>query len=428
MFSWLNVVAQGQHGFVLSKLHYVMKVRVFIAMSRVLPSFPWHSLFLWMRRVVALLAFASGKLQADDQILHPFCGIRLITRTETSPRSLIMHIAQIDLKAPGIRFKLTPPGGTRDTVRQTVLDFLNQEHAQLAVNAHFYWPFATVDTNANLAGLAVSEGLLYSPFEPQPLELGFLNQSYAIVPFGPALNIDRFNRASLVHRDPGSSDNRHVKEHVSLWNTFSGSAQIICDGTKSIPTYSGPNRQLNPGNGYSEETSWYDYLRARSVIGLTRDNQTLLLFTVDETGGSQGMTVGEVADLLICDYQVYNAINLDGDGSTSMAIEDPVTGTGRLFNRTSDGLQGRAVGSALAVFAQPLCDPIARLAIFPSGKDQISVSWPLALTSWTLERAATAAPGQWIRMDAVPQPVGGFLQVLLPCPPFQSFYRLVPSP
>jgi len=41
---------------------------------------------------------------------------------------------------------------------------------------------------------------------------------------------------------------------------------------------------------------------------------------VDNAGGSRGMSVGEVADMLIHDYGVYNALNLDGGASTGLWV------------------------------------------------------------------------------------------------------------
>jgi exopolysaccharide biosynthesis protein len=121
---------------------------------------------------------------------------------------------------------------------------------------------------------------------------------------------------------------------------------------KSIPKYSGPPPVLNPISGYSDSNSWYSLTnKARTVIGLTQDNKTLVLFTVDAAGGSIGMAVGEVADLLISDYDVYNALNLDGGGSTTLAMEDPPTHVGQIMNVPADNPLGRAVGSNLAVFA-----------------------------------------------------------------------------
>src|SRR5436305_1195947 len=101
-----------------------------------------------------------GVAQAETATTHPHLGITYIIRAETSPRPLRMHIVVIDLSVPGIAFKLTPPGGTRETVRQTTLDFLNQEHAQVAINGHFFLPFPSDDTNANVVGFAASGGVL----------------------------------------------------------------------------------------------------------------------------------------------------------------------------------------------------------------------------------------------------------------------------
>ncbi len=104
---------------------------------------------------------------------------------------------------------------------------------------------------------------------------------------------------------------------------------------------------------YSNANSWYGVATARTAIGLSRDNRTLTLFTVDVRGGSRGMHVNEVADVLVRDFGVWNALNLDGGGSTSLAMVDPVTGVAALVNASSDNPAGRAVGSSLAVFARP---------------------------------------------------------------------------
>src|SRR5438445_182571 len=117
-------------------------------------------------------------------------------------------------------------------------------------------------------------------------------------------------------------------EDVQLWNTVAGSAQIISNGLKTIPVYAGsryPDGLLTPGGprNYSNSNSWYALTTARTVIGLSRDHRTLILFTVDRAAGSQGMTMEEIGDLLIQDYSVYNALNLDGGGSTTLAMQNP---------------------------------------------------------------------------------------------------------
>lgn len=304
-----------------------------------------------IRIIVALWALLalSGAVPAAQVLERPFHGITWITRTEAEPRDLHMHIVLIDLGAPGIRFKLTAPGGTLETARQTTLEFLKQEHSQIAVNAHFFLPYPSPGPDALLVGFAASEGVAYSGFETPA-------QSYAIVRDAPALNIGPSNRAGIVHRDPAFKDGKHLLEDAPLWTALAGSAQIVTEGLKTIPFYADdthPRGLLTPGgpSGYSNSKSWYDALNARTAVGLTRDGRTLVLFTVDARGGSAGMSVGEVADLLIKDYGVFNALNLDGGGSTTLAMEDPATHAGEIRNVSSDSPNGRAVGSNLAIFA-----------------------------------------------------------------------------
>jgi exopolysaccharide biosynthesis protein len=249
---------------------------------------------------------------------------------ETSPRPVTIHVVTVNLAERGIRIKVSPPGGTREVIRESTLAFLNREHAQVAINAHFFLPFPSTDVNADVVGLAASEGKVYSSCELPA-------QSYAIVANAPAINIDREGRASMV---------RCSVESSVLWNAVAGSAQIVTNGAVTIPGYrdrENPEGLLTPNGDYSNQRSWYDLLRARSAIGLTRDNQTLVLFTVEagRSGETSGMTVREVANLLVRDYSVYNAINLDGGGSTSLVIDGKMV-TGGM----------REVASSVAIFAE----------------------------------------------------------------------------
>lgn len=306
--------------------------------------------------LVAIAAPAA----AVTTVTHPYQGVTFIDRREAS---VAMHIVMIDLRAPGIRFKLSPHAGTRETCRQATTDFIRQEHAQIGINAHFFDPVSTGDFNVNLAGLAVAQGTVVSTFEGADYSQEFgTNQSYAIVPYAPGLNIDPSNHVSIVHRDPAYADNKHTIENVTLWNALAGSAQIITDGVKTIPSYKDadhPDGQLASLKGYSNANSWYNLAKARTAIGFTRDRGTLVLFTVDAAGGNAGMSAGAVADILMNDYHVYNALNLDGGGSTCLAMQDPITHQYAMMNVSADGSYpgGRPEGASLAVFAQPAHKP-----------------------------------------------------------------------
>jgi uncharacterized repeat protein (TIGR02543 family) len=326
-----------------------------------------------------LSACLPGLPAADTSVVEfPFLGVTHISRTGSAPdfpRDVKMHIVKIDLTAPFLSFELTPPGGTRDVIRLTTLDFLTQEGAQIAINAHFFLPFPSTDLNAELVGFAASNGTVFSPFE-------LPSQSYAIVRDAPAINIDANNNASVVNCAAGfadgtcslcvTNDGLHVQQPVTLWNAFAGSAQIITDGVKTIPCYvdaTHPDCQLaSPVPAYySNSFSWYSLISARVAIGLSRDNQTLFLFTVDDTNDSSGMTVPEVADLLLNDYGVYNALNMDGGGSTTLAMENPVTHVRALVNTSSDSDAGRLVATSLAVFASSLTSVPHTVNTSPAG-------------------------------------------------------------
>ncbi len=327
---------------------------------------PWNTAALL---VAALVAF-DAPTQADVITSNPYQGVTVITRTETTPRTVTMHIAEIDLTASGISFAVTPHSGARETTRQTTTDFVTQKQAQLGVNVAFFDPVAipaSSNPDVYVAGLIVSQGQFVSNFDPQPAPGFTPNQSYAVVPYAPALNIDPNNSVSIVHRDASNPDNQHILENATLWNTVSGSAQIITNGTVTIPYYNDathPDGLLTPGNGRSNSNSWYNAVTARTAIGFTQDN-TLVLFTVDVAGGSNGMTVGEVAQILKDDYLCYQALNLDGGGSTAMSLRDPVTGVVSAINASSDGnyVGGRPEGVNLAVFATPEPASLAIVAL-----------------------------------------------------------------
>jgi Phosphodiester glycosidase len=350
-----------------------------------------------VRTIVAATVAAccwSSQIRAQEVVTNPYPGIKLVKRTDIialplPSRQVKMNIVFVDLNAPEVRFKMTPAGENLppdlfgspgwptpfppfEVVRQSTLGFLEAAHGQVAINSHFFAPFP-VPAGSNqgawayLIGLAASRGNVYSGFET-PFQI------YALAPDAPAINIDRHNNASIVHRDPAFADGLHVSENVTLWNALSGSAQIITDGVKTLPLYRDADHPdaplIGPGPAnYSNSNSWYNLINARSAIGLTQDNRTLALFTVDVRPSSgldrsQGMRVGEVADVLL-GYGVWNALNLDGGGSTTMAMQDPADNLRKLINVSSDAPAGRVVASSLAVYSDGL-DPVTTVITSPA--------------------------------------------------------------
>jgi hypothetical protein len=293
-----------------------------------------------VRLSIVVAVFVAGPIAGEQSsVSHPYAGLTYIEASTTTPRAIKTHVIQVDLSTPGLRMMLTPPGGERETLRQPTVEFVTAQGAQAGINGHFFLPFPSEDRSAFLIGLAASDGRVYSACEAP-------EQSYAIVANAPAINIDRQNRAAVVR----------CGETGELWTTISGSAQIVTEGRVTIPEYrdaAHPDATLTPGSprNYANGNSWYAAVNARSVIGLSRDNRTLTLFTVDARGGSEGMTVSEAAAWVIEKHGVWNALNIDGGGSTSLALADPLTGVVSLVNTSSDNPKGRSVASSLAVFA-----------------------------------------------------------------------------
>ena len=392
------------------------------------------------RLIVAsgLVLWGSTGVEAQTVVTPLFPGITHIKRTEQlppfqcpgcpaptpNPRLARMNILLVDLTSPAVHFKLTPPGENLpavapgsttpnwpavpfEVVRQRTLDFLNTSHAQAAINVHFFAPFpvpggSTQSAYAHVIGLAASRGKVYSGFE-SPI------QSYAIVTNSPGLNIDRSNNASIVHRHPDSADGMDVLEDVELWNALAGSGQILTNGVKTIPEYTDathPDELLTPGPvpplgplplTYTRAgRHWYDLSNARTAIGVTQDGRTLVLFTVDGTNGGHGMQAGEVADLLKNDYGVWNALNLDGGGSTTMAVEDPVTHVRKLVNVPAEN-PPRLEASNFAVYSDAV-DPVTVATVDPppnaSGWNQTAVNVSLEATDFA--SGLNDTPAGWV--------------------------------
>lgn len=376
------------------------------------------------RLASAALALAAPFItRADREITHPYQGITWVVHSESKPRPVLMRYALIDLQTPGLRFKLTPPRGPMDTLRQSTLGFLREQSAQLAINCHFYVPYTTAELEANLVGFAASEGVVFSPFENQPVRKDFQDQSYALLPFAPALNLDAQNRPAIVHFDPNSPGGRAFKEPISPWNTVSGSAQIVTDGLKTIPRYSGPPRGLKPLNGYSDANSWYDSPRARTAIGFTSNSLQMVWFTVDQGIESGGMSVGEVADFLIQEFRIHQALNLDGGPSTSIALQDPLTGVRRLMNRPPGSNEGPALGSNLCLFAPDIPEP-DRLLKIEWRASQVFLSWPQSPRHWRVEESNDLSRGQWQLLTTIPLSKDHRFEVQLRPQSEPTFYRL----
>lgn len=302
---------------------------------------PSRLLLLPCTFILVLAGFARASTVIDE----PFSGIIHIKRSDwpNIPRAVEANILLIDLTDPDIRFRMTEPhqwysADEAYTKPETTLDYLARVNAQIAFNANFYE--GAPGGLTSLRFLAVSDGTKYSKIEGAE----------------PALNIDPSNNARIVTRG-APAPTYATSPSVTLHNAVGGSERIVFQGTNVA----------NAGTG----TGSYYGPRARTVAGLSQDNKTLVVITVDEgTEQSGGVTPPESADLLL-EYGVWDGINLDGGGSTTLAIADP---TPRLAN--VPGGAPRAVGSNMAIFAAPASGDsgLSNIRVTP-GVDEAWISW-----------------------------------------------------
>lgn len=87
----------------------------------------------------------------------------------------------------------------------------------------------------------------------------------------------------------------------------------------------------------------------RTAIGFSKDNSEMIFVTVDGRNKDiEGLKQTELADLLI-DLGCYNAVNMDGGGSTTMGVDFLNNANVTIVNMPSDGRE-RALASGVGVF------------------------------------------------------------------------------
>ncbi|HEY3356353.1 MAG TPA: phosphodiester glycosidase family protein [Polyangia bacterium] len=252
--------------------------------------------------VCGLLAPAAG--HAGDTWDAPFPGVRHLHRTTADP--LEVHALEIDLCQPGVSFRATPPPPDLGSYAgQHTSDFAAAQGVQAAVNAGFY----NTATHVPI-GLAMGDGARWPGIAD--------GDTTGLVGFG------RENQLLLSFpEEVVSSPAPFVRDAVSTMGVLLRGGQVVYDTL--IDHF--PTRQ------------------PRTALGLSADRRTFWLIVVDgRSADSIGVTTAQLGQLLL-DLGAWDALNLDGGGSTTMWLDGP-----GVLNVPSDGTE-RAVANHLGVFA-----------------------------------------------------------------------------
>jgi len=243
-----------------------------------------------------------------------FRGIDLDQVRKSPPMPQAVYAVRIALKEPNIRFLVTPSNGPEplDTNGRKTSTFLKEFRCQLAVNASPFSPVQEVEgTPRDILGLSVSKGVAYSKARGDHA----------------ALLIAKHNKVTI---------SRPPFELKGVYNAVCGFFLLLEKGRNV-----GTDGERHP----------------RTAAGVSQDGRFLYLLVIDGRQGdySVGTTTAETAEW-IQQLGAYDALNLDGGGSTSLVIDDGRGGCKVVNRPIHASLPGaeRVNGNHLGVFADPL--------------------------------------------------------------------------
>ena len=235
-----------------------------------------------------ILILGCASAWALDTVTQPFPGVTYVRHEQQTPEPLAYYLIRINLTTPGIRFMSTPSNGNEpyETKRQSTLDFVKQIGAQIGINANWF----SMDTgaNADLSGLAVSEGNVVSPWDDSEVLYG--------------VNIAKDNTVSFVERAKASGTDTHPP--AALYTAVSGKYRLV------------HNNQVEPGLSTKDR-------HPRTALGKSAQGEFLMLIVDGRSKShSVGMTLQELADTMFT-AGATEAIALDGGGSATLVLANP---------------------------------------------------------------------------------------------------------
>jgi hypothetical protein len=246
------------------------------------------------------------------------------TTVNSGPGNQEVRALRIDLLDPDVRFFTTPAitvnylEGSRETAGWTTSHFLVNYGLQAAVNANFFSPCCSQPEGGlfEVFGLAISNGTVVSAQE---------NSDYAA-----SLTITNSNVPTMI------ASNWPPTDTSGIYTAVSGKYSLVVQGVNV-----GANGEIHP----------------RTAIGYSQDKRYLILMTIDgrQPGYSDGAADANTAAWMIR-FGAYAAVNLDGGGSTTMAVSDGEGGAtvlNRPIHNNTPGLE-RVVANHFGVYALPL--------------------------------------------------------------------------
>lgn len=254
-----------------------------------------------------------------------FQGVRYHRIVKINPRIMIIHIVEIDVKQKGIKFLVSPPGNPKslDINARKTSTFLEENHLQIAINGSFFTPFHS-----------------HGPFDYYPHEGDSVDVLGLAISSSKTYSSDYPDWAVFCVND----NQVHISQVGCLQNTqqaIAGKQLLLKQGVNNI-------KHLTAGYAISPQP--------RSAVAINKDKTKVWFVVVDgrQKKYSEGISLNELAELLIS-LGAYDAINLDGGGSSTLVRES--AGKSSLLNaplHTKIPMNERPVANHLGVYALPV--------------------------------------------------------------------------
>jgi exopolysaccharide biosynthesis protein len=288
--------------------------------ARFVKSLLWPAILLAMP-ALALVAVAAPYIQPTTNEISP--GIVLHCETRTNPPEHLF-VAVVDLKNPKLHVRVAPAGpdpdgpGKWETTLLEPTKIAGRENFDLVVNGDFF----------AVKGINDGEGI---------------NSHYHTgqwaYPVSPAMTDGRTwstcAKAApclVVHKNGTVTIELLTQPNADDWEVVGGGPMLVQNGV------------VVPGN---QDVSLSRY--PRTAVGLDVTGAKLIILVVDgrKPGIAVGMNGKELADEMVS-LGCAQAMNLDGGGSSVMAVRDTATGKMKILNQPTDGHE-RAVADVLGI-------------------------------------------------------------------------------
>ena len=273
---------------------------------------------------VTLLAGLVSILSAHGEVSptnHPLPGIAYFSETRTNPPTR-MFVAEVDLTNPQVHLQVAPGGPDPDGVGewQTTLmpptKIAAREKFDLVVNGDFFKARGVNDAEGtNSAYRASLWALAEGPAASGGIAWATRTNSR------PCLVVNKAGKVSLE---------KLARPRPGDWQVIAGNTMLVQGG---VPVVHQNNKTRHP----------------RTAVGLNAGRTKMILLVVDgrKPGVAVGMNYDELAAEMIR-LGCREALNLDGGGSSVMAVREPGAEKFHILNQPTDGRE-RAVANVLGV-------------------------------------------------------------------------------